>query len=127
MSTKNLGSQILLTAVAFCLSTFAAFAQSSPAAKDVSDATIDANRDMAAIFARKDDQDFEFVQRVFNTKSQNTIIRDTSGKVVWNMDHFASQELSNSLGESVLCNQIMLTPVASNFSRSENPRRMPVH
>jgi alkyl sulfatase BDS1-like metallo-beta-lactamase superfamily hydrolase len=101
MSIKHLRSQILLTAIAFCLSPFAVFAQLGPAAKDASVATIDANRDMAANLAWQDDQDFEFVRRGFIAKPQSTVIRDASGKVVWNMDQFADQEIDAPTPDTV--------------------------
>ena len=101
MSIKNLRSQIFLTAFASCLCTIAAFAQSGPAVKDASDATIDANRDLAASLAWQDDQDFEFVQRGFISKPQSTVIRDASGKVVWNMDQFADQEIDAPAPDTV--------------------------
>ena len=91
----------MIVATALCLSAFAASAQSGTEAKDASEATINANRDMAANLAWQDDQDFEFVQRGFIARPQNTVIRGASGNVVWDMDQFANQEIDSPAPDSV--------------------------
>jgi alkyl sulfatase BDS1-like metallo-beta-lactamase superfamily hydrolase len=88
-----------VAAVALCLSTMNAGAQSG--AKEASEATIETNRDMAASLAWPDDQDFASAQRGFIGRPQNTIIRDASGKVVWNMDQFAYQALDAPAPDTV--------------------------
>ena len=88
-----------VAAVALCLSTINAGAQSG--AKEASEATIESNRDMAASLAWQDDQDFEFAQRGFIGRPQSAVNRDSSGKVVWNMDQFAYQALDAPAPDTV--------------------------
>ena len=101
MSKQYPRSAHLLTVAAFCLSTVAASAQSGMEAKDASGATMESNHDMAASQVRQEDQDFEFVQRGFVARRRSTVIRDASGKVVWNMDQFANQEIDAPVPDTV--------------------------
>jgi alkyl sulfatase BDS1-like metallo-beta-lactamase superfamily hydrolase len=101
MSMSDFTIRRYLTAIALCMSATTALAQAGMTAKDASDATIQSNRDLASTLAWQDDQDFEFAQRGFISRPRSTIIRDTSGKVVWNMDQFANQALDAPAPDTV--------------------------
>ena len=99
MANRFLTGTRLIAVIAFGVS--ALTVQGQTAAKDASNATIQSNRDVAASLNWQDDQDFEFAQRGFIARPQSTIIRDSSGKVVWNMDQYAYQELDAPAPDTV--------------------------
>ena len=99
MAYRFLTGTRLIAVIAFGVS--ALTVQGQTAAKDASNATIQSNRDVAASLNWQDDQDFEFARRGFIARPQSTIIRDSSGKVVWNMDQYAYQELDAPAPDTV--------------------------
>jgi alkyl sulfatase BDS1-like metallo-beta-lactamase superfamily hydrolase len=90
-----------ITAIALCIGATAVLAQSDASAKDASEGTIRSNRAMADRLAWQDTRDFDFAQRGFVAKRDSTLIRNASGKVVWNMDAFAYQELDAPAPDTV--------------------------
>jgi alkyl sulfatase BDS1-like metallo-beta-lactamase superfamily hydrolase len=94
-------SRTCISIIALCLSAAAVPAQEVAATRDASAATVAVNRDLAETLSWQDDQDFEFAQRGFISRPQGAIIRDTSGKVVWNMDQFADQALDAPAPDTV--------------------------
>lgn len=91
----------LIAAITLCFSANAVLAQSASSIKDASEGTIESNQAMAEKLAWQDDRDFDFAQRGFIAKRDSTLIHDASGKVVWNMDAFAYQELEAPAPDTV--------------------------
>ena len=92
MSTENRNVAWYKTAILLLTVTGSvAHGQAGFEAKNATDATINANRELANRLQWQDRQDFDFAKRGFIAKHPNTIIRDASGKVVWDMDQFAFQ------------------------------------
>lgn len=94
MTILHSKSRRCVAAIALCTCASGLLAQADTTATDASDGTIQANRELAATLAWQDDEDFRSAQRGFIAKRNSTVIRDTSGNVVWNMDSFAYQALN---------------------------------
>ena len=70
-----------------------AYGQAGIEPKDATQGTLQANREMKEKLRWLDRQDFEFAQRGFIARPSSAIVRDASGKTVWNMDQFAFQTI----------------------------------
>ena len=92
MSTENRTIAWYRTAVlALTITACVAHGQAAFDAKDATKATINANRELMSKLQWQDRQDFDFAKRGFIARLPSTIIRDASGKVIWDMDQFAFQ------------------------------------
>lgn len=70
-----------------------AYGQASIEPKDATPDTLQAHREMKEKLRWHDRQDFEFAQRGFIARPPSAIVRDASGKTVWNMDQFVFQRI----------------------------------
>ncbi len=91
----------LLVALTAITTTGTPYAQSDIMPQDATAATRHANQSLDRKLAWQDQQDFEFAQRGFIGKADSTVIRDASGKIVWDMDQFAFEAIDAPAPDTV--------------------------
>ncbi len=121
MSTENRTITWYRTAIlALTITACVAHGQAAFDAKDATRATINANKELTNKLRWQDRQDFDFAKRGFIARLPSTIIRDASGKVIWDMDQFAFQsgDAPNTVNPS-LWRQVQLNSLHGLFKVTE--------